>query len=335
MSNPVREFISEIKVGAKQSHNNMTLYCLLSAREAAVDFQTLDEALSKNLLVVSELSEGGSVPELKVSNRSDQKVLLLDGEELVGAKQNRVLNVTILLAPESETIIPVSCVEQGRWSYRSRHFGSESRAMSAHLRKKKTETVSVNLRRGEHFRSDQGVVWQEIEDKYERMNARRSPTMAMADLYEEHRESSADYLNVFHPVSNQVGIVVFIDGSLAGIDLIGTFDAMEKTFSKLVHSYVMDALETARIERKPPQKSLRAAASKVLESAMGAKVETRKSVGLGTDFRLDAPRLFGAGLEFEGHVLQLSIFHKNGTDTSASHSRPMMRASRRRSVIVD
>lgn len=110
MDNPPKEFLAEVKVGAKQFHHNMTLYCLLSAREAAAGFQTLDEALSKNLLVVSELGEGGSVPELKVVNRSEQKVLLLDGEELVGAKQNHVLNVTILLTPESETVIPVTCV---------------------------------------------------------------------------------------------------------------------------------------------------------------------------------------------------------------------------------
>ena len=143
--------MSQIKVGAKQSHKNMTLYCLLSAHEAPVDFLTLDEALEREALVITEVNEGGSVAELKVANRSDQKVLLLDGEELVGAKQNRVLNVTILIAPQSETVIPVSCVEQGRWSYRSRQFGSESRAMSAKLKRRKSETVAMNLRQGLNF----------------------------------------------------------------------------------------------------------------------------------------------------------------------------------------
>jgi len=57
------------------------------------------------------------VPELKVISQSDRPILLLDGEELVGAKQNRVLNTTILLREKAETNIQVSCVEQGRWSY--------------------------------------------------------------------------------------------------------------------------------------------------------------------------------------------------------------------------
>jgi hypothetical protein len=81
-------------------------------------------------------------PELKVVNKSDQKILLVDGEGLVGAKQNRVLNTTILIPPKSETTIPVSCVEHGGWSYRSERFGSQSRSMSANLRNRKSETVT-------------------------------------------------------------------------------------------------------------------------------------------------------------------------------------------------
>ncbi len=87
----MKEFFNEIKVGAKQNHKNMTLYCLLSADEARVDFLTLDNALGIGALSVTEVTEGGSVPELKVNNKSDHKILLLDGEELVGAKQKQGL----------------------------------------------------------------------------------------------------------------------------------------------------------------------------------------------------------------------------------------------------
>jgi hypothetical protein len=44
MNEPVKEFLNQIKIGAKQTHKNMTLYCLLSADEAPVDFLTLDES---------------------------------------------------------------------------------------------------------------------------------------------------------------------------------------------------------------------------------------------------------------------------------------------------
>jgi len=95
---------------------------------------TLDEALVGGLIEVTEVSQGGAVPELKVVNTSPRMVLILDGEELVGAKQNRIVNTTILVQAQSTTVIPVSCVEQGRWHYRSPRFSSEERIMSPALR---------------------------------------------------------------------------------------------------------------------------------------------------------------------------------------------------------
>jgi hypothetical protein len=329
----IKEFLSLIKVGTKQSHKNMTLYCLLSAHEAPVDFLTLEDALDNEVLAITEVNEGGSVPELKVANRSDQKVLLLDGEELVGAKQNRVLNVTILVAAQSETVIPVSCVERGRWSYRSRQFGSESRAMSAQLRKRKSETVSENLRSGRQFRSDQGVVWEEIENKYARMEAERSPTMAMADLYESHKDLSNEYLTAFRPVDNQIGMVVFVDGKVAGLELLANFQTFQKIHSKLVNSYVMDALETAKSQEKMNGKTLKAKASKILDAAQKARLEVRRSVALGNDVRFESSDVIGAGLEFEGQILQLSIFSKNWNAADGKNGRSLGRASRRKSSL--
>jgi hypothetical protein len=47
------------------------------------------------------VSEGGSVPNLRVINKTPHHVLLFDGEELKGAKQNRILNTTILIAEDT------------------------------------------------------------------------------------------------------------------------------------------------------------------------------------------------------------------------------------------
>jgi hypothetical protein len=70
------------------------------------------------------VSEGGDVPTLRLTSAADRPVLLLDGEELIGAKQNRVLNTTVLVAAHSRLTIPVSCVEQGRWAYKSARTGA-------------------------------------------------------------------------------------------------------------------------------------------------------------------------------------------------------------------
>lgn len=92
----------------------MALYPLLSTHALDLEYLLLDEALADGSIEVEEVDNSGSVPELKVINNSPQMVLILDGEELVGAKQNRIINTTILIQGKSTTVIPVSCVEQGR-----------------------------------------------------------------------------------------------------------------------------------------------------------------------------------------------------------------------------
>ena len=97
----------------------------LLARDAGdPDYIILEEALAKSSVEISEVTEGGRIPELKMINKSADKILVVDGEELVGAKKKRVVNASFLIGPHAEVIIAVSCVEQGRWAYRSQKFQS-------------------------------------------------------------------------------------------------------------------------------------------------------------------------------------------------------------------
>ena len=96
------------------THDTLAVIPLLAANPDDLGLLTLEEAGDR--VLVTEVSEAGSVPFLKVANGADRPLLLLDGEELIGAKQNRILNTTVLVAPHTEVTIPVSCVEQGRWA---------------------------------------------------------------------------------------------------------------------------------------------------------------------------------------------------------------------------
>ena len=99
--------------GQPQRHGALTVVPILAPMQAEPAWLTLAEAGER--VRITEISEGGSVPDLRVANLGDLPMLLLDGEQLVGAKQNRILNMTVLVAARSEVTIPVSCVEQGRW----------------------------------------------------------------------------------------------------------------------------------------------------------------------------------------------------------------------------
>jgi hypothetical protein len=85
--NQLAKFLTGVAVGEPQTHGNLTIYPLRRPNGHQRSYLTLDEALKANVVVVKEVSEGGSVPTLVVHNTGSLPVLIVVGEELVGAKQ--------------------------------------------------------------------------------------------------------------------------------------------------------------------------------------------------------------------------------------------------------
>ena len=164
MDATIKKYLVSCEFGELQHFKNMGILPLLTSLDDSPEYLTLKEALDKQVLTITEVSHEGSVPELKVINSAEIPVLLLDGEEVVGAKQNRVLNTTILVKEKSELVIPVSCTEQGRWAYRERDFSDSDTLMSTKLRRIKAQTVSDTLADSQEFRSNQGTVWTAISE---------------------------------------------------------------------------------------------------------------------------------------------------------------------------
>jgi len=160
----ITDFLSKIDFGEVQSFKILQIIPLFTAGEEGLVYLTLKEALEKRLLVITEVSAEASVPELKVINNADVPVLLLDGEEVAGAKQNRVLNTSILVKEKSELIIPVSCTERGRWSYQTDEFFNSENIMSFKIRSKKAANVTDSLKESGSYHSDQGAIWDGIQE---------------------------------------------------------------------------------------------------------------------------------------------------------------------------
>jgi hypothetical protein len=263
MQQIINQYIGNLKLGRRQSCKNLDAFALLSGYATELDYLTLDEALAKELIDVVEVSGEGSVPELKVDNKSDLMVLILDGEELVGARQNRIVNTTILVAGNTTTVIPVSCVEQGRWAYRSDKFSSEMRLMASTLRARKADQVKHSLKRTGNFGSNQGAIWEGISMMADNLNA-ESPSMAMSEIYLKKAPFIQEYLKHFDPADAQVGAVFMINGKVAGMDCFGTPETFAKVFKKLVESYALDAIDLLRQKGEKASGSVKNDADKFL-----------------------------------------------------------------------
>jgi hypothetical protein len=328
MDNIIKNFLEQLKVGRKQSHKNLALYPLLSTYAIGLDYLLLDEALSENMIEVVEVSEGGSVPELKVVNRAARMVLILDGEELVGAKQNRIVNTTILVDLKSTLVIPVSCVEHGRWSYNTSKFHTQNRMMSSNLRNIKCEHVNYSVRSTGEFRSDQGAIWEGIADKAARREV-HSPSGAMAAIYDKERPSLDEYIKDFHLIDSQVGAVFMINGKVAGMDAFGRPDTFSKVFKKLLESYVLDAIDW--YEEGKEYKALKSEVTKFRKATDVAGSEGQAGVGLGMDFRIESKRVTGFGLVLNEKMLHVCVFARgNGQHREQRPSRMGRYTQRRR-----
>ena len=300
----IKEYLQSYDFGEFQNFKNMGVIPLLISLNHTPEYLTLREALEKGVLLVQEVSQGGSVPELKVENNADIPVLLLDGEELAGAKQNRVLNTTILVKEKSEIIIPVSCTEQGRWSYVSRDFHDSGTVMTPTLRKMKAHDVSSSLESSREFRSDQAAVWDGIQ-KIAAEARVESHTGAMKDIYTAKMQDLDEYLKVFRYVHDQKGIFVFIGGRVVGLDFISRESAFEKLQPKLIKSYAMEAILESREERRKPEKKQ---AEDFLKEAAECEEKKYDSVGKGTDYRFTGKNVVGSALIVDDKVIHMAFF---------------------------
>jgi hypothetical protein len=285
------------QLGDAVEHRGIVIAPLFPKRDPVADYVTLDEALSSGL-TVREVDESGSVPELVVENPLDARVLLHDGEELVGAKQNRILNVSVLVDAKSTLRIPVSCVEQGRWARVSRSFTPGGHVSNAHLRRRKAEAQAAQpMARG----IAQSEVWGELRETAMRMSV-HSPTGASSDLYRAH-ERDLRSLEVRFPVEpGQCGAVLGLGDDMC-VDVVSRPDAFARLWPKLRAGYLLDALK--RLDGKPTPFA-------VLPTFLGwvdsAEKSRQRSVGLGDDVRMRGESVIGSGLELDGEPIQLSAF---------------------------
>ena len=100
-----------------------------------------DDLLAKKQAEIREVDEDGVVSDLIFDNQADKHALLLDGIELRGCKQNRMVNTTILATAGEQTTVDVSCVEAGRWRHQGETFSHSGRTVGATLRNRKAHMV--------------------------------------------------------------------------------------------------------------------------------------------------------------------------------------------------
>ena len=314
--NHIQSALSQLSLGQPQSFANMAVFPLIARHAEVPDYLVLEEALNADVGRVTEITEGGSVPELAFENDATARVLLVDGEQLVGARQNRILNISILVPAGKKITIPVSCCEQGRWAYSGgRNFSSGDSDLFARAKARKMLRVSESMRSRGDRRSDQSEIWADIAQKSTNLNV-SSETGAMADLYDQHHQRLDGYVGAFRLEPGQTGAVVALNGQVVGLELFDAPATFARFFRKLVKSFALDAIEVERPVESVPAAEI---AQAFIAHLSAASAETFAALGDGEDVRLQGADVVAGALVADGRVRHLAGFKTAGLeDQSAS-----------------
>jgi hypothetical protein len=264
------------------------------------------------LVSIEEQGEGGVVSELVVHNMAAQPVLLVEGEVLLGMKQTRVLNITVLVPAESRLVVPVSCVEAGRWhSVSIQATGKAAVNLAPSVRAAKTVTVARSVRSARTFASDQHAVWQHV-DRVLDGHDMPAPSRSYAAMAGEGATQLTDLARSIRPARGQVGVLACVGREIACADVFEVPAVLAGLWSGLLASYRADSLiaETAGLPLGP---RMRTDVTRWFRSIASASSNDGPEVGLGRHVNLMASGLEAAALVLDGRVVHLSAFPAHTT----------------------
>ncbi len=297
--NPVSTMVSVLEVGKPVSHRGLTIIPVYTRKVfSRADYVTLEEALKMKWVEVSEV-EGGRVPQVKISNLSKNVLFLMGGEILTGARQDRILAQDVLLAPGTKNLlVPVYCVEQGRWTHTSQSFTSKSNLGTYKLRAKAAEQAPAA----------QSEIWGEVQAQNSRLNV-ASGTSAYQDAYDKEENKTAisgierkmrDELRL---ADDTVGVVIGLGGRIIGLDIFANAALFKKQWPKILRSSALSALQDDS-SRQVGQKD----AADFLKSLTGKDYRRKPALDLGYELESSDSASVVKSLVYPEAVLHLSGF---------------------------
>lgn len=248
---------------------SLTLTPIVATAAAKDDKQdtplVLDEAMAAGQVKIQEIADG-NVNGLTFVNKADHPVFVMAGEVIIGGKQDRIIGRNTVIPAKTTQEVPVFCVEHGRWDGTTKEFTTAKALAHGRLR-------------GQASYAAQQDVWNEVAAK----NKVRK-TQSASDTYRKVAQQQSD--GTLSSMEKQVtaalakipaadrtrmvGYAVALNGAVATVDLFGSPALFQKLETKLVRSYLTEAVDlAAQKDVKPPStadvKSFMADADKAAE----------------------------------------------------------------------
>ncbi len=301
------QLLAELEVGNPIQEGNWSFVPIKTKRQGKLDYLTLFEAVESGLASVGEVNSQGSVSDMRVENKCLLPLLIPDGVTLMGCRQNRAVNVTILIPESCTTLIPVSCVERGRWRAESATC-SPSELCDPQLRSVMCQEATQSFSAGMGGRANQSSVWQHVDEVLGTAHA-SSPTAAY------HAAYGAEGSREIQCPQRASGIATIRDGRICSLDLFDKPATLHKLWPRIMRG------TSIPVKRPDTRPSGTVDIRRFLTTCLPEQQGEFAAIGLGTHHRFGGDRLAAAALVVDGQVLHLSAFQRNGTPPTPNGAR--------------
>lgn len=201
----------------------------------------MNKALQDGRLKVKEQEGGATVNTLQVENISKDTIYLMQGEVVVGGKQDRMLAQDVIVPPGATMNIGAFCVEHGRWQA----------GASGHEFKGTIGVVGQKARRAAAVDKEQTRVWEEVAKDIKK-NETDTRSGSYAHLMQD-KEFQADrqryrekLLGLPAANSDVVGVIAISGDKVVGLDVFATAGLFGQAFPQLVDAYIAEALNNGK-----------------------------------------------------------------------------------------
>jgi len=236
----IASLITRVHLGEPVPGLPIALVPLLADGELNVDL--LPEAMAAGRATVTEVGQARDVNAVRLRHAGASPLLLLHGEEVVGAKQNRMFNASFLISPGSEVTLPVSCLERGRWAYRSSQFTASGSTAVSRTRSSSLDRVARSVTSRGSYDADQSRVWDDV-DTYLSQSRTSSRTSSHSDGVRSRMAAVERALAIIQPAPQWSGFAFVLDGRIIGLDLFGSPAIFARAWREIAVGVLADALE--------------------------------------------------------------------------------------------
>lgn len=287
--------VPDIIAGSAIESGHVTVFPLYVRDQRAPPVYTLGvHAMAEGSVTLGEIA-GGVVSSVRARNGSDRRVLFVDGDHLIGARQNRAVISSTIIDKHSDVDLPVCCVEQGRWRSVGETFTPANASNPACVRRAIHNTVTSSLYQGQGRAADQGRVWATV------VHNLRTPSPTQG-IYDSMLASSAIIANVSRGVPyvpRSSGLAIAVSGKVMSVDVFDKPATCSVYWKRIVDGVAHDAGTAGHVRVGQVYD--------ILDELVTTSWQTFASVGCGREQRARLDSNTASLVELDGRCVHLGV----------------------------